>query len=91
MKLTEHQARAELRLLVESLDIEVPEGWNPFTSEEDDKYILQWVKHPDNTWCSGKKKDFETQTSTNEYVTGLYARTIMTILGIRLFGEGYGI
>ena len=86
MKLTEEQATEQLRILIGSL-IDLPDKWDPMNVESDDKYILQWIKHPQNNWCSGKKYDFETLTKMDEYAPGQYAWVILTILGFRVYGR----
>ena len=81
MVITKQQAIEQLRPLIGSLE-EIPYGWDPFSSEEDDKYILQWVNNPENTWCSGKKQDFGILSAAEEYTTGHYARTVLLVLGV---------
>ena len=58
-------------------------GWDPFNIEADDRLIYDWVKHPDNKWCSGKKHDFEILLQP-EYSVGDYARTVLLVLGIKV-------
>jgi hypothetical protein len=82
MVITKQQAIEQLRPLIGSLE-EIPYGWDPFSSEEDDKYILQWVNNPDNKWCSGKKYDFKLMSET-EYEVGLYATLVLLVLGVRV-------
>ena len=81
MVLTEQQAIEQLRPLIGGLE-EIPYGWDPFNSEDEDKYIYQWVNNPENEWCSGKKQDFEILCSADEYKVGDYARTVLLVLGI---------
>lgn len=83
MRLTKQQAIEQLRPLIGSLE-EIPYGWDPFNSEEDDKYVLQWVNNPDNEWCSGKKYDFGLFVDGTEYEVGQYATLVLLVLGVRV-------
>ena len=82
MVLNERDATIQLCGLVSHL-VEVPHKWSPFTEEADDRLIYDWVKHPDNGWCSGKKQDFELLLPT-EYSEGDYARTVLLVFGIQI-------
>jgi hypothetical protein len=81
--LSEIQAIEQLRPLIGSLIVEMTIGWDPFNNGDDDKNVQQWVKHPDNNWCSGKKEDFELLLQP-EYNVGDYARTLLLVLGIKV-------
>jgi hypothetical protein len=81
MVINEQQATEQLRPLIGSLE-EIPYGWDPFNSEEEDKYIYQWVNNPENEWCSGKKHDFNLFVTDAEYNVGDYARMVLLVLGV---------
>ena len=83
MVLSEIQAIEQLGPLIGSLIVGMPYGWAPFNSESDDQFVYDWVTHPDNEWCSGKKEDF-IMLSQPEYSVGDYARTVLLVLGIRV-------
>lgn len=83
MVLTKEQAIEQLRPLIGSLIVEMPYGWDPFNSEADDQFVYDWVTHPDNGWCSGKKEDFILLLQS-EHSVGDYARTVLLVLGIRV-------
>ena len=83
MRLTKEQAVEQLRPLIGNLE-DIPIGWDPFSSEEDDKYVLQWVNNPDNAWCSGKKYDFRLFVDDTEYEVGQYATLVLLVLGVRV-------
>ena len=85
MILSEIQAIEQLGPLIGSLIVEMPYGWDPFNIEADDQLVYDWVTHPDNTWCSGKKHDFEVFVKLKaEYEVGDYARAVLQIFGIRV-------
>jgi hypothetical protein len=91
MVITEEQATEQLQNLIQPVhpplsDTEPPRWfWLPFSHTEDDYDVLEWVRHPDNNWCSGKKEDFELLLGKAiDYKTGDYARTVLLVLGIRV-------
>jgi hypothetical protein len=84
VRLSQQQAIEQLRPLIGSL-VDIAYGWDPFNIEADDKNVLQWVGHEDNTWCSGKKYDFELFVELKaEYEVGDYARAVLQVFGIRV-------
>lgn len=84
MIFTEHQATIFLQDLMSPL-IEVPDTWNPLNAEDNDKYILQWIKHPDNDW--DKKDEFDKLVKLDKYAPGQYAWVVLYILGYKVYGR----
>ena len=83
MVISEHDATIQLVGLINPL-IVLPQSWTPFTNEDHDQLVYDWVNHINNTWCSGKKFDFRLFTTNEDYVVGNYARTLLLVLGIRV-------
>jgi hypothetical protein len=84
MLLTETQATEQLQNLIHPIH-PLPVQWLPFSEVESDYDVLEWVRHPDNDWCSGKKEDFKLLVSKPiDYQRGDYARTVLLVLGIRV-------
>jgi hypothetical protein len=79
--ISEHDATIQLQGLISPL-IVLPKEWTPFTNEDHDQFIYDWVKHVNNNWCSGKKFDFTVLTTNRDYVVGDYARAVLLVLGV---------
>jgi len=87
MILTEEQATEQLQNMIHPLH-PLPVQWLPFSGVGDDYDVLEWVRHPDNEWCSGKKEDFELLLGKAvNYQRGDYARTVLAVLGIKVKQE----
>jgi len=87
MRLTEEQATEQLCNLISPL-IDLPVQWQPLNSVTDDYNVLEWIRHPQNDWCSGKKQDFEYLLGkAKDYETGKYSLTVLSVLGVAVKGR----
>ncbi len=81
--ISEERAVEQLRNLIEPIHA-LPVQWSPFSNINDDYDCLQWVRHEDNDWCSGKKEDFKLFAGELiHYQIGNYAKALLLVLGIK--------
>lgn len=81
--ISEEQAMEQLRVLIEPIHA-LPVQWLPFSNITDDYDCLQWIRHENNEWCSGKKEDFKFFVKDLiHYQIGNYAKAVLLVLGIK--------